>query len=289
MDEPLAPRTSFRLGGPADIYAAPLDAEDAEALIAHARAAGTPLFPLGGGTNVLVSDSGFRGVVMDTRSFRDLRPSPAGLYAGAGLPAEALCLRARELSLSGVEFLSGLPGTVGGAVFMNARCYDREIADVLARVDVLWRGKVLSLDAAGLPFSYKASPFQPGGEYSGALVLGAEIALAPGEGAAIGRRMEELARDREAKGHYRYPCAGSIFKNERSFGKPTGAILDGLGLKGRRIGGAAIADFHANIIVNLGGATAADVLALVELAERRALEELGLRLEREVVLVGDFG
>jgi len=287
-DEPLAPRTSFRIGGKADILAAPADSDDAGAVVRAAAAEGLPLALLGGGSNVLVADSGVRGVVLDTGSLRAMRPAGAGIYAEGGCPVSAVCSLALELGLSGAEFLAGLPGSVGGAVHMNARCYDSEMADVLARIDVLRGGEVLSLDASVLSFGYKSSPFREGGAYAGALVLGAEFRLSPGDPAAIRRRMDELVRAREAKGHYRFPCAGSVFKNDRSFGKPTGALLDGLGLKGTRIGGAAVSDFHANIIVNLGGAKATDVLALIELAERRALDELGLRLEREVVLMGEF-
>jgi UDP-N-acetylmuramate dehydrogenase len=137
-------------------------------------------------------------------------------------------------------------------------------------------------------WGYKKSPFQPGGAYEGAVILGAELSARPGDPQAIFREMEEKRLDRTSKGHYLYPCAGSVFKNDRSFGEPTGAILDKLGFRGKRIGSAAVADFHANIFVNPGKATAADMRALIELAEETAYRERGIRLEREVLLIGDF-
>jgi UDP-N-acetylmuramate dehydrogenase len=286
--EPLSGHTSFRIGGPAELYARPENEAELAALLEFAKDESMRATILGAGSNVLVSDRGLAGLVIDTSRLTAIQTSEEGLLAQAGCAADELCAAALELGLSGLEFLSGLPGTVGGAVYMNARCYEREISDALTRVNALWRGSAVSLEAARLRFSYKRSPFQPGGEYEGAVVLGAAFALVPGDRAAIRGRMEALKRDRAAKGHYLYPCAGSIFKNDHRLGAPTGALLDRLGLKGAAIGGAEIADFHANIIVNKGGAAASDVLALIRLAERRAREELGAELEREIVLMGEF-
>jgi UDP-N-acetylmuramate dehydrogenase len=286
--EPMAARTSFRIGGPAEAFVLPDDPAAIQRLIEFARERELPVHILGGGTNVLVSDSGLRGLCIGLSRLNRVRPEPGGLYAEAGVPFRALCDAALDASLVGLEFASGLPGSVGGAVFMNARCYDAEMADLIRRVDILYRGEVQGFGFDAKEWAYKKSPFQPGGSRSGAVILGASFALAPGDKESIRRRMEEKKRDRAAKGHYLFPCAGSVFKNDRAFGEPTGKILDRLGFRGLRLRSAAVAEYHANIFINPGRANAADMRALMELAERKAQAELGIKLEREVVLLGDF-
>ncbi len=289
FDEPMSRHTSFRVGGPAEAYALPVGREDLQTLVNFARQGGHPFWLIGGGTNILVSDRGLPGLVIDTSALSGSSVEERGLRAGAGTRVEELCSMALARGLSGIEFLSGLPGSLGGAVYMNARCYGGDLAGVLEWIEVLHGDEVLRLEADSLDFGYKRSPFQPGGVWAGAVILAAGLRLNQGgDKAAMAARMAELRRDREAKGHYRHPCAGSVFKNDRRLGGPTGAVLERLGLKGRRVGGAAIADYHANIIVNDLGASASDVLALIRLAEQRVREELGMELEREVVLMGDF-
>lgn len=296
-EEPLAGHTSFRLGGPAELLVRPADEESAIALVRAAREEGIPLFVLGGGANLLVGDRGIRGIVLDTGSLRGLRlEEPSGseggaclLSAGAGLPVDELCLEALCLGLGGLQDFAGLPGSVGGAAYMNARCYEREISQVLERLRYLAPSGEL-VERAVLPgeWDYKRSPFQPGGAAAGALVLEAAFRLESAESAEIAATMRARRADREAKGHYRLPSAGSVFKNDRRLGAPTGKLLDGLGFRGRAIGGAAVSAWHANIFVNSGGATAADMRKLIELAQREARERLGAELEPEVLLVGDF-
>ncbi len=290
--------TTFRIGGPADAYLVPEDAAAAAALLAAARAEGLPLFVLGGGANVLVGDGGIRGLVMDTSRLRTSRlergpESSPILVAGCGLPMDELCLEALGRGLGGLEDFAGMPGSVGGAVFMNARCYDAEISRTLAWVDSLdaGLGRVARRPAPGPGWDYKRSPYQPGGPAAGELVLEAAFRLAPAGDEAvprIARVMRERRADREAKGHYRLPSAGSVFKNDRSLGAPTGVILDRLGLRGKRVGDAMVSQWHANIFVNAGTATGADMRSLIELAQGVALERLGARLEREVLMVGEF-
>jgi UDP-N-acetylmuramate dehydrogenase len=183
-----------------------------------------------------------------------------------------------------------MPGSLGGAVYMNARCYEVEVADRLSWVDsVLPDGSGPERRPARPgEWSYKRSPYQAGRAAAGRVILGAAFALAPGDSREIGRVMAEKRADREAKGHYRLPSAGSVFKNVRRLGRPTGKILDELGLRGRRIGGAMVSAWHANIIVNSGGARAADILALIELCREAARRELGVDIEPEVLLVGEF-
>ncbi len=284
-DEPMAVHTSFRIGGPADLYVAPRTEAAVAAVMASCAAEGLPCFLLGGGTNILVSDRGIRGVVLDLSALQGASAEGTRLTAMAGSPVSALAELARERGLSGLEFAFSLPGTVGGAVWMNARCYDRQISDVLEYA--------VHLDAAGAPcrrpidtsrWSYKVSPYQA----LGRPILRAGFLLEPGDPAEIGRQMAEHHADRVRKGHFLHPCAGSIFKNNRAFGAPTGKIIDSLGLKGLRIGGAQVAPFHGNIIINTGGARAADVRALIERVEEETARRLGLALEREVVLVGEW-
>jgi UDP-N-acetylmuramate dehydrogenase len=203
----------------------------------------------------------------------------------AGSPVSELSEFALARGLTGLEFAYALPGTVGGAVWMNARCYDHEISEVLA--------EAVHLDDAGAlcrrplrpeEWAYKLSPFQ---KLRGA-ILEAVFELAPGDREESRRAMDEHKADRVKKGHFLFPCAGSIFKNNRAFGAPTGRIVDSLGLKGVRIGGAQVAAFHGNIIVNTGQATAADVRALIERVEDEVARKLGFSLEREVILVGEW-
>ncbi len=340
----MSEHTSFGIGGPADALARPADAESAAALLAAARAEGLPIFVLGGGANILVGDRGIRGIVMDMgglRAARVERPEGAGggrsrglggaapgatelLVAGAGLSVDELCLEALARGLGGLEDFFGMPGTVGGAVYMNARCYDREMSQVLAWVgstrgheaaDGSGRVTRRAVDAsrpvgAAAPcaapgWAYKRSPYQPGGAAGAAPgAAGAAPGAAAGElileaafrltrladaGAALAAAaMRGRRADREAKGHYRLPSAGSVFKNDRRLGAPTGRLLDGLGLRGKSIGGALVSPWHANIFVNSGGATAADMRALIELARSEARRELGAELEPEVLMVGEF-
>jgi UDP-N-acetylmuramate dehydrogenase len=285
LDEPMAGHTSFRIGGPADLYALPASADDVRLILDLCARESVPCFILGGGTNILVSDKGIRGAVIDLSRLSGIGVEGTLLTAGAGAPmsdaAEAACGR----GLSGMEFACRLPGTVGGAVYMNARCYDREAADVLESVEYLDADLTLRRYSMNRgDWSYKRSPFQA----MTATILGACFRLAPGDAARIRAEMTEHGADRERKGHFLFPCAGSVFKNNRAFGAPTGRLIDSLGLKGRRIGGAQVAPFHGNIIINAGGATAEDVRALIECVEREVHGRLGFTLEREVELVGEW-
>jgi UDP-N-acetylmuramate dehydrogenase len=284
--EPMSAHTSFRLGGPADLYVVPADPEDLAAALSILRDEGVPVLLLGGGTNLLVADRGIRGAVVDLTGIRGLAVGHGTMSALCGTPMDDAAEFARDRGLAGLEFAASLPGTVGGAVWMNARCYDREVADALESVESLDDRLVLqrrTIDPEA--WGYKRSPFQSAAE----VIVRAVFRLSPGDPRAIGAEMRRHREDRVAKGHFLHPCAGSVFKNDRSFGKPTGKLIDELGLKGLAVGGAQVAPFHGNIIVNLGGATAADVRTLIERVEREVAARLGLRLEREVILVGEWG
>jgi len=281
----MAPHTSFRIGGPADAYIAPRDGEELADARRACREAGVPVFLLGGGTNLLVADGGIRGAVIDLTGLRGIRTADGVLYAMAGTPMSDAAAAAAAAGLSGLEFAWCLPGTVGGAVWMNARCYDRSVSDVLLAVvssgdDLVPRRREVRPDDWG----YKRSPYQGLRE----LILSAEFRLEPGDRGRTEARMAEIKADRERKGHFRFPSAGSTFKNDRAFGAPTGALIDSLGLRGLAVGDAQVAPYHGNIFINKGHATAADMLELIRTVERNVADRLGFRLEREVILAGEW-
>ncbi len=287
--EPLNRHTTFRIGGPADALVAPRETEDVRRVAAFCRDAGVPLFVLGGGANLLVADRGIRGVVLDTSALTgtDTLPGrPGTLRAWAGTPMDDLCRRALEAGLEGLAAFAAMPGSVGGSIWMNARCCEVSLSDRLEAVEELGDDLAVREEAARPgEFGYKRSPFQA----RRSVILRGTFRLQPGDPRRIRAEMEDRRRDREAKGHFLHPSAGSVFKNNRTFGRPTGAIIDALGLKGRRIGDAEVSSLHANIIVNRGCARAADVLALIRLIEGRVRARFGFALEREVLLVGDWG
>jgi UDP-N-acetylmuramate dehydrogenase len=290
-NEPMAGHTTFKVGGPAEVWARP-SAECfpgfAAALAGKARALGIPLFILGGGANLVAADRGIRGVVLDTTAWTGWEfaaaPGSGGqalsMTVRSGTPVDQAADAAAERGLSGLEFLAGMPGSVGGAVWMNARCYDKQVSDVLLGTEVLDENlRRLRVPRAEGEFGYKTSPFQK----RDALIMAAEFCLEKRPVEAIRAEMAEHRRDREAKGHYRFPSAGSVFKNNRKFGKPAGKIIDELGLRGLRVGGAQVAPWHGNIIVNTGGASAADIRRLTEMLKERALRETGFELETEII------
>ncbi len=285
IDEPLADHTTFRVGGPADLFARPRSGADLTQLLKFAEREAVPWFVLGGGSNILVSDRGVRGLVIDTSAFLDHSLDGRDLTVGAGIPMSDASAIAADHGLGGLDFVYAMPGSVGGAVWMNARCYDGEIADVLASVDFVEPGGNLR---TYLPraedFGYKRSPFMD----RASIMTSITFHLKPGDPDVLWKKMRDHEADRAAKGHFAAPCAGSVFKNNRAFGAPSGVLIDRLGLRGLQIGGARVSDRHANIIVNTGDATASDIRAVIEHVQRRVESELGFTLEREVLYVGDW-
>jgi UDP-N-acetylmuramate dehydrogenase len=280
--------TTFRIGGPADLFLQPEDPAELPGLLRLLEREGMPRFFLGAGANILVSDRGIRGAVIDLSALRGCRRGggQTSLTCLAGTPVSALCAEALRQGLAGVEFLYSMPGSVGGAVWMNARCYSRSVSDVLGPVLYLdSRGEARTLSPEPGAFGYKLSPFQS----MEALILEASFHLEPGNRERIERTMEEHHADRERKGHFLYPSAGSVWKNNRAFGQPTGRLIDALGFRGMQVGDAMVSDRHANILVNLGQARAAEVLELMERVEESVRQRYGFELEREILSVGDFG
>jgi UDP-N-acetylmuramate dehydrogenase len=286
FDEPMSRHTSFRIGGAADLYVQPASAADAAEVLRLCAHESVPVFVLGRGTNLLVADRGIRGAVVDLSRLAGVRADGPRVTAHAGTPVSDVAEFSLRQGLAGLEFAYSLPGSVGGAVWMNARCYGGEVSGVLESADYL-RGPEYEthryrMDRAD--WSYKTSPFQEPGR----IVLSATFLLAPGDPAEMQERMRSYRADRERKGHFRHPCAGSIFKNNRAFGAPSGRLIDSLGLKGTRLGGAQVAPYHGNIFINAGGARASDMRALIERVEAEVRNRLGFQLQREVILVGDW-
>ena len=283
FDEPMSAHTSFRIGGSADAFLTPSTETDVAAVVG--LAGNVPLFILGAGANILVSDEGIRGIVLDMSGLDGYRIDGTLIVAGAGFDISELSRRASEEQLSGMEFIYGMPGSVGGSVWMNARCYGRSVSDILEYADVIDEtGRTRRVRPPQSAFGYKVSPFQR----ERWVIVAAGFRLMEGEHTEITKMMTANKDDRERKGHFAAPSAGSVFKNSRAFGEPSGKIIDSLGLRGKRIGDAAVSDAHANIIINRGAAKAADILALIRLIEKTVAEKFGFKLEREIRLVGDW-
>lgn len=288
----LAPFTTFKVGGPADWLVEARSAAELEAVVRLAREHRVPLTVLGGGSNVLISDAGVRGVVVRLRG-KELRASDdSHVRADAGVTINGLVRWTISHALAGLELWAGTPGTVGGAIYGNAHFRGRNIGDLVSSVGLLTRdGVPLELGSREMEFGYDRSRLQRTGE----LLLWADFRVAPGETG----RLREIARDslayRKRTQPLNMPSAGCIFQNPNPAvdrmpeGIPpsAGALIDRAGLKGFRIGAARVSETHANFIVNDGGATAADIRRLVDTCKARVRERFGIDLKEEIVCLGE--
>ena len=280
--EPMSRHTSFRIGGPAALMAVPTTVEEAQTAVRTARELGVEPFFLGNGSNLLVPDEGVaRFLIKPAGTFNTCEMGEGGtVFAGAAVTLARLAAFARDNGLTGLEFAHGIPGTVGGAVTMNAGAYGGEMVQVVESVTCLTaEGDVVEVPKEELAMTYRHSAFSDGTR----LILGARMVLQPGDPAAIGARMEELAEQRKSKQPLEYPSAGSMFK--RPVGYFAAALIDQCGLKGLTVGGAQVSEKHAGFVINRGGATCADVLELVEQVKARVLEQTGVELEMEVKIL----
>lgn len=280
---PLADLTTFRVGGPARYLCRPGSAEDLRAAFRFAADHRLEVFRLGHGSNVLISDQGFAGLVILTSGLAHLRFEGSGVDCGAGIKVTELCRAAAGQGLSGLEFAGGLPGSLGGAVFMNARAYGGSFSDVVRSVRAMTpQGTVRDLDAQDLQYAYKRSSLMDGED----IVFQVSLQLHQGDRAEIMRQTEENEHKRREQGQYSFPNAGCIFKNNYQVGIPSGKLIDQLGLLGTRVGDAQVFEKHGNFIVNLGAASAEDIRSLIHLIKERVATELGVQLEEEVRYVG---
>ena len=290
---PLAPLTTFKIGGPADVLYDATSADDLASAITIARKVGTPFFVLGLGANVLVGDRGFRGLVIRNTAVQLEFPSANAVHAESGLVMSELIRITVARGLSGLEHYVGIPSTVGGAVWQNlhflspapAREKTLFIADVVESVELLTAtGERVTVDREAMRFGYDTSRLHGSGE----VALAVSFRLTPEDPATLQRIMQENLSWRGSRHPWleHHPSAGSIFQKIEGVG--AGRLIEQCGLKGHRIGNAQISHIHANIIVNLGGATAADVRALITLAQQSVRERFGHHLEPEIGFVGDF-
>jgi UDP-N-acetylmuramate dehydrogenase len=279
---PLAPRTSVRVGGPADLLVRPEDPAALPGLLAACASRALPVFFLGGGANLLVANAGIRGVVVRMPAEPGEEPVDGErIVLPAGAPVSRLVQRAQTAGLVGCEFAAGIPGTLGGALAMNAGTRIGEMKDVVERVEVATPAGLRWIPAAELGFAYRTCRLPPG-----AVVTRVELRLRRGDPAASRAAMEADLLHRRRTQPLHQPTWGSTFRNPP--GDHAGRLIESVGLKGHRIGGAMWSDVHANFVVNLGDATARDCLALLRLARTRVREQCGVALELEVRLVGAF-
>lgn len=293
-NEPLSAHTTFRIGGPADVFILPENEEQLCAAVRLAKKAGVKYYLLGNGSNILFEDAGYRGAVIDVSAMKSgigfienidfPGKDPALTYnavvVGADKMLSSLCMAALEDSLTGLEFAYGIPGTVGGAVYMNAGAYGGEMKDVLVSVRYLTtEGEIVEAPAQELDLSYRHSIF----EENGSCILSAKLHLAKGDPAEIRAKMDDLMARRREKQPLDKPSAGSTFK--RPVGAFAAALIDECGLRGYRHGGAAVSEKHCGFVVNLGGATCADVLALCDEVRAIVKEKTGYNLEKEIRVV----
>lgn len=281
--EPLARHTSFRIGGPADVLVAPDTADELAAVVRVTVAVGVPLTMLGGGSNMLVGDGGIRGVVVKLgRGFRGVAWDGPCVEAGAAVQLGKLAREAAQRGLAGLEYAEGIPGTVGGALYMNAGAYGGEVSGAVDEVEgVDTAGAVRRLAGTTLAFTYRRTALP-----AGFVVTAVRFRLRPEGADAVQSRLDAARTRRTASQPHGWANAGSIFKNPP--GDYAGRLVEAAGLKGTRVGGARISEEHGNFIVNEGEARAADVQALMQQAQRAVWERSGVWLEPEVRLVGNW-
>ena len=282
--EPMWKHTTFRVGGEADCFVRISSPSQLAGLIPRLKENKIPWFIMGNGSNLLVGDKGFRGVILQIGSkMGALSTEGSRIRAGAGALLSAAAKYAMEQGLSGLEFASGIPGTVGGGVMMNAGAYGGEMKQGVKEVTILNdQGEILTLDNASMEFGYRTSviknrPF---------VVIGALLKLIPGNKEEIFEKMEELAGKRREKQPLEYASAGSTFK--RPEGYFAGKLIMDAGLKGHRVGGAMVSEKHCGFVINTGTATAADIAQEIWEVQERVRDKFGVTLEKEVIFLGDF-
>ena len=283
LAEPMTKHTSFHIGGPAELMAQPQSEAELQSLLLKAAEAAVPVTLVGNGSNLLVRDKGIRGLVIKLGSMlRDIKVSGNVLTFGSGVSLAQASKKAAELGLSGMEFAVGIPGSIGGAVYMNAGAYDGEMAKVVKGVRVMdAAGEVSELSADKLDFGYRHSALQG----SGKIVTSVTVELAAGDKQAIAEKMADFSNRRITKQPLELPSAGSMFK--RPPGYFAGTLIDQTGLKGYTVGGAQVSTKHAGFVVNIGGATAADVLQLISDVQAKVFAAHGVHLEPEVLVLGE--
>lgn len=285
FDVPMREYTSMRVGGVADCLAFPPSVNQLAALVRHLSRRGVPFVPGGNWTNLIVRDAGFRGVLIGMGRLKHIKlfklQEGTGFYVEAGASLEEIVNLAEEHAMAGLEFCAGIPGSVGGAIKMNAGAWGREMKDVLQEVTIVNKeGEIKSVPASHLPFRYRSLDLK-----DSEIIAGASFLLSRGDKEQISAHIREILGKRKARHPLEYPSAGSVFKNP--VGRSAGRLIEEAGLKGRQIGGARVSEKHANFIVNTGLASASDVIRLINLVKEEVKKQHGISLETEVIIIGE--
>ncbi|MBK6088113.1 UDP-N-acetylmuramate dehydrogenase [Ruminococcus difficilis] len=281
-NEPMSAHTTFKIGGAADILITVNHIDELQTALGACKASDIPVMILGNGSNLLVSDNGIEGAVITLDGdFKEITVDGDIIISGAGAKLSRLCSVALENSLTGLEFAYGIPGSVGGAMYMNAGAYGGEMKDVALSVTALTPdGEIREVPAEELALGYRTSVFKTNGD----IILFAKYKLAQGDPVAIKEKMDDVMNRRKTKQPLEYPSAGSVFK--RPEGAFAGTLIEQCGLKGKTVGGAQVSEKHAGFIINIGGATCDDVMGLVKLVQETVKAETGYFLEREIIRTG---
>lgn len=283
-NEPMSRHTTFKTGGAADVFITADNTEHLKYLCQKAKNSGIPFFALGNGSNILVDDRGIRGAVISFGGkFKDIRLDDGGelITCGAGASLSSVCIFAQKNSLTGMEFAYGIPGSAGGAAFMNAGAYGHSISEIISSCDyVKMEGTSGSFNCSELGFGYRHSVFSDGGY----IITSLHLKLEKGDPEQIAAQMSEILGRRKAKQPLDLPSAGSVFK--RPQGHFAGKLIEDCGLKGKSVGGAAVSEKHAGFIVNKGNATSSDIKELIEIIKENIYSRTGVQLECEIRFIG---
>lgn len=285
VDEPMSKHTTFKIGGPADILVSPESVSQLKTVIRIIKQFNVPYTVIGNGSNILVGDKGIRGVVIElSGNMNRCVVEGTKIYAESGIKLGGLASAALNANLTGIEFASGIPGTFGGALYMNAGAYGGEMKDVVESVTYydIENEEIVTIPVDECSYGYRKSIFTSGGK----IILSAVLNLEQGNYDDIKQRMAELTKKRNDKQPIDKPSAGSTFK--RPEGYFAGTLIQEAGLKGKRIGGAEVSEKHAGFIINNGGATAEDVKSLIEYVKGEVNQKFGVTLEPEVKFIGEF-
>ena len=284
QNEPMRAHTTFKIGGEADVFIIPASPAALISAVKKCTGLEIPYFILGNGSNLLVSDGGIEGAVISLAGINGISSDGEKITCGAGAMLSSVCLKALSLSLTGLEFAYGIPGTAGGALYMNAGAYGGQMADVIESAECLTAsGEIKTLKKENMQLGYRSSVFKNGG----LIIISLTLALKKGDKTEIKAEMDDLLNRRKQKQPLEYPSAGSTFKRPKGYF--AGALIEKNGLKGLTVGGAQVSEKHAGFVINRGGATAADVKALIGKIQKKVFENDGVMLEPEVIFKGRNG
>jgi UDP-N-acetylmuramate dehydrogenase len=283
FNEPMKKHTTFKIGGPVDVMVIPQSIEELQNIITACASKQMPYLVFGLGSNILVRDKGYRGIAIKLgNGLKNIRVSADEIYCEAGIRLSELSRKAADNGLSGLEFAEGIPGSLGGAIVMNAGAYDGEMKNIIFSVQAISpQGQIKNFNGNEMDFSYRHSIFQS----NGFIVISSLMKLKYDNIEVIQNKMRRFARQRREKQPLEFPSAGSIFRRPEGF--YVGPMIEKMGLKGYRIGGAEVSIKHAGFIINIGNATANDVLQLIKYIQDKAFQQFGVNLQPEIVIIGE--